>query len=157
MSPCRSPSPRRRNRRPSSRGASATPSSTPRPTASRSSGSSAREARANRSTARSRSAGRTNEDDAAKTVREIWPNAGLGGELTYELPLPRHFEQATENVTPQQLKEELTIGPGAERYIAKIEEMVEAGYTHVYLHQIGPDEDGFFRFWEGELAPRLRR
>jgi coenzyme F420-dependent glucose-6-phosphate dehydrogenase len=97
------------------------------------------------------------EDEAAKTVHEIWPNAGLGGDLTYELPLPRHFEQATENVTAEQLKEELTIGPGAERYLAKIEEMVEAGYTHVYLHQIGPDQDGFFRFWEDELAPELRR
>jgi coenzyme F420-dependent glucose-6-phosphate dehydrogenase len=97
------------------------------------------------------------EDEAAKTVHEIWPNAGLGGDLTYELPLPRHFEQATENVTAEQLKEELTIGPGAEHYLAKIEEMVEAGYTHVYLHQIGPDQDGFFRFWEDELAPELRR
>src|SRR5688500_254881 len=92
------------------------------------------------------------EDEAAKTAREIWPNAGLGGELSYELPLPRHFEQATENVTPEQLKDELTVGPEAEQYLAKIEEMVEAGYTHVYLHQIGPDQDGFFRFWEDELA-----
>ena len=99
----------------------------------------------------------TDEDAAANTVHEIWPNAGLGGDLTYELPLPRHFEQATENVTPEQLKEELTIGPGVERYLAKIEEMVEAGYTHVYLHQIGPDQDGFFRFWEDELSPALRR
>jgi G6PDH family F420-dependent oxidoreductase len=97
------------------------------------------------------------EDEAARTVHEIWPNAALGGELTYELPLPRHFEQATENVTQAQLKEELTVGPDPERYLASIEEMVEAGYTHVYFHQIGPDQEGFFRFWKDELAPQLTR
>src|SRR5918994_6260046 len=70
------------------------------------------------------------EDEAAQTVYEIWPNAALGGDLTYELPLPRHFEQATEKVTREQLKQELTVGP---------------------------DPEGFFRFWQDELAPRLGR
>ena len=32
---------------------------------------------------------------------------------------------------------------------------VDAGYDHLYFHQIGPDQDGFFRFWERELAPKL--
>jgi coenzyme F420-dependent glucose-6-phosphate dehydrogenase len=95
------------------------------------------------------------EDEAAQTVHEIWPNAGLGGELTYELPLPRHFEQATEKVTPDQLKDELPVGPDPERYLASIREMVEVGYTHVYFHQIGPDQDGFFRFWKETLEPKL--
>ena len=97
------------------------------------------------------------EDEAARTTHEIWPNAGLGGDLTYELPLPRHFEQATENVMPEQLKEVVTVGPDPERYVAEIERMIEAGYTHVYFHQIGPDQDGFFRFWKDELAPRVAR
>ena len=26
----------------------------------------------------------------------------------------------------------------------------------MYFHQIGPDQDGFFRFWERELGPALR-
>jgi len=30
---------------------------------------------------------------------------------------------------------------------------VEAGYDHVYFHQIGPDQEGFFRFAERELLP----
>ena len=35
--------------------------------------------------------------------------------------------------------------------------MLEAGFTHLYFHQVGPDQDGFFRFWEQELRPRLER
>jgi hypothetical protein len=30
-----------------------------------------------------------------------------------------------------------------------------AGFDHIALHQIGPDQEGFFRFWERELRPRL--
>ena len=33
--------------------------------------------------------------------------------------------------------------------------MEGVGYTHVYLHQIGPDQEGFFRFWQDELEPQL--
>ncbi len=95
------------------------------------------------------------QDEAAKTVHRIWPNAGLGGELSYELPLPRHFEQATENVTPDDLKEKLPLGPDPTRYVEAIKEMERAGYTHVYLHQIGPDQDAFFDFWQNELEPKL--
>src|SRR4029453_19451033 len=43
------------------------------------------------------------EEEGSRTAREIWPNAALGGELTYELPLPRHFEQATEKGTPEDI------------------------------------------------------
>jgi coenzyme F420-dependent glucose-6-phosphate dehydrogenase len=95
------------------------------------------------------------EDEGAQTVHRIWPTAGLGGDLTYELPLPRHFEQATENVTAEELKENVTVGPDPDAYLEEIREMERVGYTHVYVHQIGPDQEGFFRFWKDELEPRL--
>jgi hypothetical protein len=40
------------------------------------------------------------------------------------------------------------LGPDPERYIKKIEEYAEAGFDHIYLHQVGPDQEGFFQFWE---------
>ena len=39
---------------------------------------------------------------------------------------------------------------------AAIEEYVEAGYDHVYVHQVGPDQDGFFDFYEREILPSFR-
>ena len=95
------------------------------------------------------------EDEAAQTVRDVWPTAALGGDLSYELPLPRHFEQATENVEPGDFEGKLPLGPDPATYLEQIREMVEVGYTHVYLHQIGRDQDGFFRFWQERLEPEL--
>jgi coenzyme F420-dependent glucose-6-phosphate dehydrogenase len=96
-----------------------------------------------------------NEDEAKKTAHEWWPNAGIGGELSQELPLPRHFEQAAKLVTPEDLAEKLPLGPDSDRHAESIKAFVDAGYDHVYIHQIGPDQEGFFDFWEKELRSRL--
>jgi len=95
------------------------------------------------------------EDEAKETALKWWPNAGIGGELSQELPLPRHFEQAAKLVTADALAEKLPLGPDPDRHLESIQAFVDAGYDHVYIHQIGPDQDGFFDFFERELAPRL--
>jgi G6PDH family F420-dependent oxidoreductase len=95
------------------------------------------------------------EDDAKKTAYEWWPNAGIGGELSQELPLPRHFEQAAQLVRPEDLAEKLPLGPDPDRHAEAVKAYVDAGHDHVYIHQIGPDQDGFFDFFERELASRL--
>lgn len=38
----------------------------------------------------------------------------------------------------------------------KIREFVEAGFDHVYIHQVGPEQEGFFGFYEWEILPALR-
>ena len=91
----------------------------------------------------------------AKTACEVWPNAALGGDLTYELPLPLHFEQATEDVKPGDLAEAIPCGPDADRWLEDIRAYEQAGYTHIYFHQIGRDQEGFLRFWWEELEPKL--
>jgi coenzyme F420-dependent glucose-6-phosphate dehydrogenase len=95
------------------------------------------------------------EDEAKKTAHEWWPNAGIPGELSQELPLPRHFEQAAQLMTPDDIAEKLPVGPDPDRWVESIKSYVDAGLDHVYIHQIGPDQEGFFTFWDRELAPRL--
>jgi G6PDH family F420-dependent oxidoreductase len=95
------------------------------------------------------------EDEGAKLACEVWPNAALSGDLTYELPLPLHFEQATEDVTPDDLAEAIPCGPDPDRWVEDIRTYVDAGYTHIYFHQIGADQEGFLRFWREELEPKL--
>jgi coenzyme F420-dependent glucose-6-phosphate dehydrogenase len=95
------------------------------------------------------------EDEGARIACDVWPNAALSGDLGYELPLPLHFEQAAENVTPEDLAETIPCGPDPDRWLGDIRKYDEAGYTHIYFHQIGRDQEGFLRFWTDELQPRL--
>jgi G6PDH family F420-dependent oxidoreductase len=96
-------------------------------------------------------------DEGARTAHRVWPTAGLTGDLTQELPLPMHFEQAAATVTPELLAEKLPVGPDPERWISSAREMVDAGIDHVYFHQIGPDQTGFFEFYRRELRPELEK
>ncbi len=97
------------------------------------------------------------EEDARRTALEWWPNAALEGPLGQELPLPSHFEEAAAMVTEDIIAEAIVCGPDAEAHAKQIDEYFDAGYTHVYLHQVGPDQEGFMRFCESELLPRYER
>jgi coenzyme F420-dependent glucose-6-phosphate dehydrogenase len=96
------------------------------------------------------------EDDARKTAHRWWPNAALKGELGQELPLPRHFEQAAENLSEDDVAARIVCGRDAERHVEAIGEYVKAGFDHVYVHQIGPDQDGFISFYEDRVLPKVR-
>lgn len=96
------------------------------------------------------------EAEARRTAHQWWPNVAMKGELGVELPLPRHFEQAAEMVREEDVARSVTCGPDPEAHIQAIRRLTEAGYDHVYVHQIGPDQHGFFRFYEDEVLPKLR-
>jgi coenzyme F420-dependent glucose-6-phosphate dehydrogenase len=95
------------------------------------------------------------EPTARRVAQEWFPNTALQGPLSVELSRPDDFDQATAMVSEDDVAEAIPCGPDPERHVQAIREYVEAGYDHVYLHQVGPDQEGFFRFWHDELEPRL--
>jgi G6PDH family F420-dependent oxidoreductase len=94
------------------------------------------------------------EEKARRTAHEIWPNAALRGTLTQELPTPTDFEAATQMVTEADVAELIVCGPDINRHVEAIEEYAKAGYDHVYVHQIGPDQRAFLEFYAAEVLPR---
>lgn len=95
------------------------------------------------------------EDEGKETAYRWFPNTGAPGELTTELALPRHFEQVAEVLSPDDIAETVPCGPDPERVVEQVREYEQAGFDHLYFHQIGPDQEGFFRFFERELKSRL--
>jgi len=98
------------------------------------------------------------EDEAAarKTAHRLWPNEQLPGELAQELPTPRHFEQASSLVTEEMMAEAVPCGPDPEEHLESIRQYVDAGFDEIYVQQIGPEQEDFFRFYEKEVLPKLR-
>jgi hypothetical protein len=47
-------------------------------------------------------------------------------------------------------------GPDPERHRERIGAYLKAGFDHVWVHQIGPDQEGALRFYEREVLPKLR-
>ena len=79
----------------------------------------------------------------------------MPGQLVQDLPTPAHFEQAVSALTTEQVAEAVPCGPNPEPVLERIGEMIEVGIDHVYLHQIGSDQEGFCQFWREQLEPSL--
>jgi coenzyme F420-dependent glucose-6-phosphate dehydrogenase len=92
---------------------------------------------------------------ARKTVHEVWPNAGITGQLSQDLPTWTHFEEAAAMVSEEEATKSVACGPDVEPILDSVRTYLDAGYDHLYFHQIGPDQDGFFRFWSETLQPAL--
>jgi hypothetical protein len=76
--------------------------------------------------------------------------------LAWELPLPAHFEAAAELVDEDTIAESMVCGPDPKDHLEALQEYADAGYEHVCVHQVGPDQEGFMQFYKREIFPRLR-
>jgi G6PDH family F420-dependent oxidoreductase len=96
-------------------------------------------------------------DEAAcrRLVHELWPNSGLPGELAQELPTPRHFEQASSIVTEELATKSAACGPDPEPFIESFGKYRDAGFTQLFVQQVGSDQQGFFDFFAREIRPRF--
>jgi G6PDH family F420-dependent oxidoreductase len=97
------------------------------------------------------------EKKARETALKWWPTAALGGELSQELPLPAHFEQATKGVTAEEIAEAVLCDPDPQAHMKKIKEYADAGFTHIYVHQVGPDQQSMIQFYKSEIMPRFEK
>jgi G6PDH family F420-dependent oxidoreductase len=99
----------------------------------------------------------SDERRARRTAHEWWPTAAMESSLSWELPLPKHFEDVATLVTEDAVAESVVCGPDADRHVQAITTYAEAGYDQICVHQVGPDQEGFMRFYEREVLPRLSR
>jgi len=96
------------------------------------------------------------EETARRTALEQWPTSGMESSLSWELPLPAHFEAVAKLVGEDDVGESVTCGPDPAKHLAAIRKYADAGYDHVCVHQIGRDQKGFFQFYEHEILARLK-
>lgn len=96
------------------------------------------------------------EDEAIATLHRYARWSGLGWSVLAELPTPRAFRDASRSVRPEDVAGDVPHGPDTTRYVEAVGEALDAGFDHVVLHQVGPKQSEFLRFFEQELRPALR-
>lgn len=95
------------------------------------------------------------EEAAAETAERTWPNSAVPSNVTWEIPLPEHFEALAKAMKPGSVAGSMPCGPDPEKHLAAIREYADAGFDMLSVHQVGPDQEGFFRFYERQILPRL--
>lgn len=95
------------------------------------------------------------EEEGARLAYEKWPNAGVPGELSQVLPSPKHFEQASQLVTQDMLKESFVCGNDPEKHLEMIKKYADAGFDEIYVANTGPHYQGLFDLYAREILPKL--
>jgi G6PDH family F420-dependent oxidoreductase len=96
-------------------------------------------------------------EEAKETMHQWWPVSGVSGLLHVDLPTPKHFEDVVEAMGEPKIPEDSILGPNPAPYLKAIKSLQEYGYDHIYIHQIGPDQEGFLNFFSTELLPLLEK
>jgi coenzyme F420-dependent glucose-6-phosphate dehydrogenase len=96
------------------------------------------------------------EATARKTAYEWWPNAGLGGQISQELATPALFEQASKTVREEDITESIICGNDPKKHLEAIQKYIDIGIEQIYVHQIGPDQEGFFDFYQRQILPEFK-
>jgi coenzyme F420-dependent glucose-6-phosphate dehydrogenase len=101
------------------------------------------------------------EAKAADEALEWWPNTSVPGELGLELAEPQHFEEAATLISAEDVAKKVVCGPNPKAIVEKIGEFADAGFDHVFIHQVGPRQEEFLDFAKvkllGEVDDQLGR
>lgn len=97
------------------------------------------------------------EEDARRIAHHYFRWSVTGWPVQAELPDTEGFAAATKTVSPEAVAEVVSCGPSPDRHLEAIDRYVQAGYDHLILLQIGPDQDGFFDLFQRTLVPALRQ
>lgn len=95
------------------------------------------------------------ENKARKIAHKQWPIPVLPGDLNRELPTPRTFEAAAELVTEDKIAELVTCGSNPEKHLEAIKKYLDAGFKKVSIHNIGPNQEGFFELYKEKIIPNI--
>jgi G6PDH family F420-dependent oxidoreductase len=95
------------------------------------------------------------QDEAVKTAHRYFRWALSGWPVMAELPDTSAFAAASNHVSPDAVEQAVSCGPSPDRHLSAIGRYIEAGYDHIILLQVGPDQDYFFDLFERELAQAL--
>ena len=94
-------------------------------------------------------------EKARQTALDWWPLGLIPGSVIPELPLPSHYEALSAGFTETDISRAVVCGPDPELHLAKIDEFIRAGFTHIYIHQVGPDQESFFDFYKKHILSKF--
>lgn len=95
------------------------------------------------------------EAEARRVAAQWWPNAGVQGAALTDLARPTDFEKITASLPEEALVAGVVCGPDPERHVEAIARYAAAGFSAVYVHQVGPDQEGFLRFYTNKVLPHF--
>jgi G6PDH family F420-dependent oxidoreductase len=97
----------------------------------------------------------THAEAVAHAMTE-WPNGGMKFPKG-DIRSPYDFEQMAKLVRPEDFDGRMLVSDDPDAHRAEIQRFIDAGFTHVYLHNVGRNQRGWIDVFSREVLPALTR
>ncbi len=71
------------------------------------------------------------------------------------MPSSKCFEELAKMRDPGSEIKGITYGNNPQDHIDEINEFIDAGYDHIFIHQLGPHQEEFINFYKEEVLPEF--
>ncbi len=96
-----------------------------------------------------------NERRALRDCGE-WAALALPGEKKVGVEDPREMERLADELSPEEAAGRWIVSSDPDEHVARINEYIELGFTHLVFHAPGSDQMRFLRLYSEHILPRLR-
>lgn len=93
------------------------------------------------------------DEEAVEIAYKQWPTGAVPGQLHQELRMPALFEDAVQLVSKDDVASRLVCSSDPQKHIEDIQKYVDAGFSHVHIHAVGPHQKAFIDMYEKEVLP----
>jgi coenzyme F420-dependent glucose-6-phosphate dehydrogenase len=96
------------------------------------------------------------DEEARIAAFEQWRQNALGSEVLADLRHPSQIEAAATHVSLEEMDGVVRISSDPGRHVEWLRRDVERGFSAIYLHEVGLDQDRFIDAFGREVLPALR-
>ncbi len=96
------------------------------------------------------------QDEARDAAFAQWRQNTLPNSVMTELAHPEQIAAAAQHVTSDDLDGAVRISPDPDRHVKWLRGDLERGFSGLYLHEVGPEQERFVEVFGREVLPRLR-
>ncbi len=86
-----------------------------------------------------------------------WRTNLFGSDIQSDLKMPAHFEAVAGLVRPEDMTKAARVSANLEDHIRWLQEDIELGFDHIFVHNAAADQEGFIRVFAREVLPALKR
>ena len=97
------------------------------------------------------------DDEARDAAFEQWRQNTLPSSVMADLRHPSQFATAAQHVRPEDMDAAVRISSDPTRHVEWLKKDLERGFSGLYLHEVGPEQERFIQTFGREVLPALRR
>ena len=95
------------------------------------------------------------DDEALALAHDQWKTNVFASTVTSEFNMPEQFDAAAEFVRPEDVEAKVCVSSDPSVHAARVQELFDVGFDHVYVHQVGRNQEAFLDTFGEKVLPQF--